>query len=164
MLAFAAAQPQKAVGKDAPRQEAVELVLDKSGQLGPSVGFGVRDEAGRMLLHQAVQRSLLWAGALLVARGAVRRPFGAVGRRLAREAPEVGSSEGLKPFAASQSPCRAPTYDCQLAGGHRHATVGVGWQGEIPGSGRPCTTGTGRGQSVAVTPGSGRSAPRRQSG
>ena len=39
-------------------------------------GLGVRDEAGRVLLHQAVQRGLLGAVAFVVQRGAVRRPLG----------------------------------------------------------------------------------------
>jgi hypothetical protein len=49
-----------------------------------------------------------------------RRPAltGAVGRRLAREAPEVVSPDGLKPRTASQSLCRAPIYGCLLAGAY----------------------------------------------
>lgn len=39
-------------------------------------GFGLRDEAGRMLLHQAVQRGLLGVVALVVDRGAIRCPLG----------------------------------------------------------------------------------------
>ena len=45
-------------------------------QLGPGAGFGVGNEAGRVLLHQAVQRSVLWAIALVVDRDAIRRPLG----------------------------------------------------------------------------------------
>jgi hypothetical protein len=36
----------------------------------------VGDEAGRVLLHQAVQRGLLGAVAFVVERGAIRRPLG----------------------------------------------------------------------------------------
>lgn len=39
-------------------------------------------------------------------------------RQLARHAPEVVSSDGLKPHSASQSPCRAPIYGCLLAGAY----------------------------------------------
>lgn len=43
---------------------------------GPSrVGFGVADEAGRVLPHQPVWCGLLEAVALLVDRGATRRPL-----------------------------------------------------------------------------------------
>jgi hypothetical protein len=52
--AFAAAQPQEAVGQDAAFEEGVELSLDETRQLRAGVGLGVGDEAGRMLLHQAV--------------------------------------------------------------------------------------------------------------
>jgi len=48
------------------------LSLDEPGQLGTGTGLGVRDEAGRVLLHQAVQRGLLGAVAFVVKRGAVR--------------------------------------------------------------------------------------------
>jgi len=54
VAAFLAAQPQQAVGQDAALEEGVELVLGESGQLHCRTGFGVRDEAGRVLLHQAV--------------------------------------------------------------------------------------------------------------
>ena len=76
MPAFAAVQSQEAVGQDAALQEGVELVLDESRQLAPGAGLGVGDEAGRMLLHQAVQRGLLRAVTLVVQRGAIRRPLG----------------------------------------------------------------------------------------
>ncbi len=76
VAALAAAQPQEAVGQDAALEEGVELVLDEPRQLGPGAGLGVGDEAGRMLLHQAVQRGLLRAVALVVDRGAIRRPLG----------------------------------------------------------------------------------------
>lgn len=76
MAALAAAQPQKAVRQDAALEEGVELILDESRQLSSGVGFDVGDEAGRMLLHQAVQRGLLRAMPLVVQRGAVRRSLG----------------------------------------------------------------------------------------
>ena len=76
MAALAAAQPQEAVRQDAALEEGVELVLDELRQLGTGAGFGLRDEAGRVLLHQAVQRGLLGAVALVVDRGAIRRPLG----------------------------------------------------------------------------------------
>ena len=103
VTALAAAQPQDAVRQDAALEEGVELGpagragpearllarheqspglfvsglgLDEARQLGPGAGFGVRDEAGRVLLHQAVQRGLLGAVALVVDRGAIRCSLG----------------------------------------------------------------------------------------
>ena len=75
MAALAAAQPEEAVGQDAALEESVELVLDESWQFTAGAGLCVRDEAGRVLLHQAVQRALLGA-MLVVERGAIRRPLG----------------------------------------------------------------------------------------
>jgi hypothetical protein len=76
VTAIAAAQSQEALRQDAALEEGVELVLDEPRQLGPGAGFGVGDEAGRVLLHQAVQRGLLRAVALVVDRGAIGRPLG----------------------------------------------------------------------------------------
>ena len=72
---LAAAQPEEAVSQDAARQEGVELLLEEPGQLATGAGFGVGDEAGRVLLHQAVQRALLWSMALVVDRGAIGHPL-----------------------------------------------------------------------------------------
>ncbi len=67
------------MGQDAALQEGVELVPDETGQFTARTGFGVRYEAGRMLLHQAVQRGLLGAVALVVDQGAIAtRPPGLV--------------------------------------------------------------------------------------
>ena len=76
MAALPAAQPQETVRQDAALEEGVEFVLDEPGQLGAGAGFGVGDEAGRMLLHQAVQRGLFGAVALVVDRGASWYPLG----------------------------------------------------------------------------------------
>ena len=76
VAAVAAAQPQQAVRQDAALEEGVELLLDESGQLGARAGFGLRNEAGRVLLHQAEQPSLLGAMAFVVNRGAIRCPLG----------------------------------------------------------------------------------------
>lgn len=57
--ALVAAQPQQAVSQDAALQEGVELAPDEPGQFATSAGFGAGDEAGRVLMHQAVQRALL---------------------------------------------------------------------------------------------------------
>jgi hypothetical protein len=54
----------------------VELVLDDLRQVGPSSDFGLGEEGGRVLLHQAVQRGLFRAVALAMDRGAIRRPLG----------------------------------------------------------------------------------------
>jgi len=45
-------------------------------QFRTSDGFGLGDEGCGVLLHQAVQRGLLRAVALVVNRGAIRRPLG----------------------------------------------------------------------------------------
>jgi hypothetical protein len=79
VAALAAAQPQEAVGQDAALAKGVELVLDEPQQLGAGAGF---DEAGRVLLHQAVQRGLFRSMALVMDRGRHRTPPGAVGRWL----------------------------------------------------------------------------------
>jgi len=82
VAALTAAQPQEAVGQDAPLEEAFELVLDELRQLSPGAGLGVSDEDGRVLLHQAVQRGLLGAVAFVVERGAIGRPLGVLSRGL----------------------------------------------------------------------------------
>jgi hypothetical protein len=82
VAAPAAAQPQEAMCQDAAVEQDVELVLDEPRELGPGAGFGVGDEAGRVLLHQAVQRRVLRAMALVVDRHALRRPLGLPGNGL----------------------------------------------------------------------------------
>lgn len=67
---------KKAVGEDAAFEEGVELLLDEPGQLDAGAGFGVGNEAGRVLLHQSVQRGLLRSVPLVVKRRAIRRPLG----------------------------------------------------------------------------------------
>ena len=68
VAALAAAQPQETMRQDSALQEGFELVLDEPGQLGARAGLGVGDEAGRVLLHQAVQRALLGTVALITER------------------------------------------------------------------------------------------------
>jgi hypothetical protein len=46
VAAVAAAQPQKAVGRDAALEKGIEVVPDVSGQLGNGARFCTRDEAG----------------------------------------------------------------------------------------------------------------------
>lgn len=57
-------------------EEGVELVLDEARQFAAGAGFGAGSEAGRMLLHQAVQRSLLRVVTIVLDRGAIRCPLG----------------------------------------------------------------------------------------
>jgi hypothetical protein len=66
----------EAARQDAALEEGVELVPNEPRQFGAGTGLGVSDEAGRVLLHQAVQRALLRSMALAVDRGAIRRPPG----------------------------------------------------------------------------------------
>jgi hypothetical protein len=66
VAALAAAQPQEAAGEEAALEKGIELVLDEPRQFGAGAGLGVRDEAGCVLLHQALQRGLLRSVALVV--------------------------------------------------------------------------------------------------
>ena len=67
------------MGQDAALQEGVELVLDELRQVGTGGLFGLSEERRGMLLHQAVQRGLLWPVARIVDRGAIAmRPRGLV--------------------------------------------------------------------------------------
>ena len=54
----------------------VEHVVDELRQLGPGAGFVVRDEASRILLHEAAQQGLLGPVALVVDTGVIRGPLG----------------------------------------------------------------------------------------
>ena len=74
--AITAAQAQEALGQDAAFEKGVELVLHELRQIGASGELGLLEEGGGVLLHQAVQRSLLGAVTLVVDRGAIRRPLG----------------------------------------------------------------------------------------
>ena len=76
MAAFAAAQSQEAVREDAAFEESVELVFDELRQVGAGSVFGLGEEGRGVLLNQAVQRGLFRAVALVVDRGAIRRPLG----------------------------------------------------------------------------------------
>ena len=122
VAAFAAVQPQETVGQDAAFEKGVELVFDEARQLRSGTGLGVGDEAGRMLLHQAVQGRSARGGAARSGAGRRPAPSGAVGRRLAREAPEVVSSDGLKlahgvAIALSGAYLRVPACRCLPSGG-----------------------------------------------
>ena len=75
--AIGAAQAQEAVRLDAALQESVELVFDELRQAGAKGLLGLGEEALGVLLHQAVQRGLLGAVAIVVDRGAITmRPAG----------------------------------------------------------------------------------------
>ena len=82
VAAVAAAQAQEAVGQDAALQEGVELVLDEPRQVGAGSVFGLGEEGRGVLLNQAVQRGLLRAVAVVMKRGAARRPLGLLHRGL----------------------------------------------------------------------------------
>src|SRR3954452_2501081 len=75
LAALAAAQPQEAVPQDPAFEEGIEVLLDEARQRRAGAGFGMGDEAGRVLLHQAGQRGLLGTVALVLDRGAIRRPL-----------------------------------------------------------------------------------------
>ena len=76
MAALTAAQSQEAVREDAAFEECVELVFDELRQIGAGLGLSLREESRRVLLHQTVQRGMFRAMALVVDRGAIRRPLG----------------------------------------------------------------------------------------
>ena len=77
MAAIGAVQAQEAVRQYAALQENDELVFDELGQASASSFLGLSEKALGMLLHQAVQRGLLGAVALVVHRGAIAvRPPG----------------------------------------------------------------------------------------
>ena len=79
MAAVTAAQPQEAVGQDAAAEEGVELVLHKLRHAGAGCGLSLLEEGRGVVLHQAVQRGLLGSVALVVDRGAFRRPDRRIG-------------------------------------------------------------------------------------
>jgi hypothetical protein len=54
----------------------VGLVSDELRHRGPSARFNVCSEAGRVRLHQAVQRGLLEAAAHVMQLGTMPRPLG----------------------------------------------------------------------------------------
>ena len=58
MATVTAAQPQEAVGRDAARQEGVELILYEMRQVSPCTRLRLGDEGRGVLLYQAVQRGL----------------------------------------------------------------------------------------------------------
>ena len=72
VAAVGAAQAQEAVSEDAAFEEGVELVLHELRQVGAGGIFGLGKEGRSVLQHQAVQRGLLGAVALVVN----RRPIG----------------------------------------------------------------------------------------
>lgn len=76
MAAVTATQPQEAAREDAALRKSIELVLDELRQVGPGGGFDLSEEGRGMLLHRAVQGSLLGAVTFVVDRGAIRRPVG----------------------------------------------------------------------------------------
>jgi hypothetical protein len=120
MAAVTAAQPQKTVGQDAALDEGVELVFDEPGQLGAGAGLGVGDEAGRVLVHQAVQRGLLGAVALVRDRSAIGYPTGLLHRGLhALFASSRRPADALNENPSNSSPAPPATASCppgRLAG------------------------------------------------
>ena len=79
VAAVAAAQAQEALRQDAALQEGVELVLHKLRQVGAGCGLGLLEESRGLLLHQAVQRGLFGAVALVVDWGTIGRPDRRIG-------------------------------------------------------------------------------------
>lgn len=78
-LQLPAARPEEARGLHAALEEGVAPVLDELRRLGLAAGFGVGDEAGRVLLHQAGRR----------------RPTVALGRRAEGVRVSLSASVGL---------------------------------------------------------------------
>ena len=65
--------------------------------------LGVRNEAGRALLHQAIQRSPLGAVGFVVERGAIRSPAGLKRQLLHDNYPILA---GLRMVCSPSVPCR----------------------------------------------------------
>jgi len=68
--------------QDAAIQEGVEFVFDELRQVGAGGVLGLGEEGRSVLLHQAVQRGLFRAVAIVVDKGAIRRPLGLLHRGL----------------------------------------------------------------------------------
>ena len=79
MPAFTATQAQQAVGQEAAFEEGVKFVFDELRPAGTRCRLSLLEEGGGVLLYLAVRRGLLWAVALIVNRGAVRRPDRRIG-------------------------------------------------------------------------------------
>ena len=100
------------------------LSFDEPGQLGPGAGLGMGDETGRMLLHQAVQRGLLGAVAL------VAEPVGLGGPHRARSrarrlpagdrhgggAAQSGAAQRRSDRRACPPPCGSPRWGMPIEG------------------------------------------------
>lgn len=97
-------------------------MLKTPRQLRSGAGLGMRDEVGHVLVHQAVQSGLLRPVAFRSAAGRRPAPIGASGPWLARNTPEVMTSDGLKPCMASQSLSQTPTFGRLLRGSHLQET------------------------------------------
>ena len=67
---------KKPWARTAAFEERVELVLDELRQVGAGSVFGLGEEGRGVLLHQAVQGRLFRPVAIVVNRGAARRPLG----------------------------------------------------------------------------------------
>jgi hypothetical protein len=155
VAALAAARAVEPMRQDAALEVGLELVLDEAWQIRSGAGRGVRDEAGRVLLDQAMQRGLLAAVALVAERRAVRRPAEAAGQVASTMAPEGVGPNGLRPCFSPQSLRGLPAdvcpplwglhvpfcgFDRQLCGGEiRTADVSPGSdapgdEGLLPGS------------------------------
>ncbi|MFM1855996.1 MAG: hypothetical protein RLZ83_1305 [Pseudomonadota bacterium] len=131
VAAVGAAQPQEAVGQDAALEEGVELVFDEARQRGPGAGLGVGREVGRVLLHQAVQRGLLGAVALVVQRSGWGGMGGA--RRLLRR-PPVGHRHGGSAVQSGTAQRRPRCRACLPTQGTLQQGAVEGQRRQIPGA------------------------------
>jgi hypothetical protein len=76
------------------------LASDIAGQVGTRASFDVRDQAGRVPLHQVVQRGLLRSVVVGVDRGSIGRQLGLPAddfHTQRHNAREVVSPHGVKP-------------------------------------------------------------------
>jgi len=150
VAALASAQPQEAAGQDAALEEGIELVFDEPVQLGTRARFGVGNEAGRMPLHQPTQQGLLgavafveWTGAPSGARWDCRPMACTMGFR-------CSEPYGLRPRAATQSPCMPPAGVCPLLRG-LELVPGCGFDRQLQG-GEIRTADVGSGSGAPVRP------------
>jgi hypothetical protein len=108
--------PPAAAAARVPRPIGIGLgqvgLAHEPGQPGVGADLGVLDEAGRMLLHQAIAAWCIPSGGARCGQERHPTPAGTAGRWRARKAPEAPASDGLEPRAAPQSLGLLPTGVC----------------------------------------------------
>jgi hypothetical protein len=132
VTARAAAQPQEHARQVAAFQEGGELVFAEPRQFTSGAGLAMRDEAGRVLLHQAVQRGPLRAVALVVHRALSGRAALWLADESLPLAVRAARQAGAC-FVIAMDVTPRPDTACLHAGGGRLASAGPGSAGlQVP--------------------------------